>query len=280
MTRKAMFAGTWYPAEAGACEKKIRSYVKAMPWTPPNDKIHVGGVVPHAGWDFSGKIACNTIRRLAQADVDVILIFGMHLHVQSSRYMMGRGAWETPFGALHIDEELAESLAGEFEFILETESNFTTDNTIELQLPFIKYFFNDAKILPLGVPPTEQTLEVARTLVNLANRLGRKMKVIGSTDLTHYGSNYGFVAHGIGSGAEQWVVQNDRRVIDKMLDLDAQGVIVEAMANRNACCPGAAAAALEAGRLMGAGKAEIITYATSNDIRPSSNFVGYAGIVF
>lgn len=279
MIRKAMFAGTWYPADAGACEKKIQSFLRTMPWTP-DDRTRVGAVVPHAGWDFSGKIACNTIRRLQASDVDAIVVFGMHLHAQSSRYMMGNGAWETPFGALDIDEALAEALAAKFSFIQETASNFTMDNTIELQLPFIKYFFSQARILPLGVPPAEQTLEIARSVVDLAKHLGRKIKVIGSTDLTHYGAHYGFTGHGSGPEAVQWVLQNDRRVIDLMLELDARQVIAEARTNHNACCSGAAAAALEAGRRMGAVRAELVSYATSNDVRPSSNFVGYAGIVF
>lgn len=279
MIRKAMFAGTWYPADAGACEKKIQSFLRTMPWTP-DDRTRVGAVVPHAGWDFSGKIACNAIRRLQETDVDAIVVFGMHLHAQSSRYMTANGAWETPFGALDIDEELAEALAAQFSFIQETAANFTMDNTIELQLPFIKYFFNQARILPLGVPPAEQTLEIAGSVVDLAKHLGRKIKVIGSTDLTHYGAHYGFSGHGSGPAAVQWVEQNDRRVIELMLKLDARQVIAEARTNHNACCSGAAAAALEAGRRMGAVRAELVSYATSNDVRPSSNFVGYAGIVF
>ena len=52
---------------------------------------------------------------------------------------MAQGAWETPLGNIDVDQELAEKLSGRHGFVLETPTDFTPDNTIELQLPFIKY---------------------------------------------------------------------------------------------------------------------------------------------
>jgi AmmeMemoRadiSam system protein B len=74
--------------------------------------------------------------------------------------------------------------------------------------------------------------------------------------------------------------KNDRRVIDLMLDMDAEKVISEALASHNACCAGAAATAIEAAKLLGANRAESIAYATSYDKSPGDSFVGYVGIVF
>jgi AmmeMemoRadiSam system protein B len=74
--------------------------------------------------------------------------------------------------------------------------------------------------------------------------------------------------------------ENDRRVIEAMLGLDPERVIDEALKNQNACCPGAAATAIQAGKHLGATAAESITYATSYDRSPGDSFVGYVGIVF
>jgi AmmeMemoRadiSam system protein B len=105
-------------------------------------------------------------------------------------------------------------------------------------------------------------------------------KVIGSTDLTHYGSNYGFTSKGRGKQAVDWVrSKNDRRVIDAMLALEPERVISEALASQNACCAGAAATAIEAARTLGASQADEIAYATSYDKSPGDSFVGYVGIV-
>ena len=280
--RRAVFAGSWYPSNATECEKEIQGFLAEGQKMDLATSKPVGGIVPHAGWFFSGSIACNVINCLkSDTSTDVVVIFGMHLHPESPCVMMAEGAWETPFGEIGVEEQLAGELKKQFSFTLESPGSFTQDNTIELQLPFIKYFFNEVKILALGVPPAAVALEIGRAVVDIANRLDMRIQVIGSTDLTHYGRNYGFVSKGTGPQAVDWVRnQNDRRIIDTMLEMDAAGVIAEALASQNACCAGAAAAAIETAKHLGAEQAESIAYATSYDKNPGDSFVGYVGIVF
>jgi MEMO1 family protein len=282
--RRAAFAGSWYPARAAECEAEINAFIERSRIPPPLNPHPVGGILPHAGWYFSGAISCNVIHRLKEPGnppPDVIVLFGMHLRSSSPNILMVSGAWETPFGDLPVAEELASEMARQFPFQIETPDRHTPDNTIELQLPFIKYFFPEAKILAMGVPPVEATLQIGRSVVETARRLQQTLKVIGSTDLTHYGPNYGFTAHGGGPSAVSWVKQeNDRRIIEAMLELDARRLITEALENQNACCPGAAAAAIEAGRHLGAKSAETVSYTTSYDRSPGASFVGYVGVLF
>jgi AmmeMemoRadiSam system protein B len=280
--RRTAFAGSWYPSSAAECEKEIEGFLaEGQKMNFPVGK-RVGGIVPHAGWFFSGSIACNVIRCLKSDDPpDVFVVFGMHLHPDSPCIMMAEGAWETPFGEICVDEQLAAELTKQFSFTLESPGRVTQDNTIELQLPFIKYFFNEVKIVAMGVPPAKSSLEIGRAVVDIANRLNLRINVIGSTDLTHYGRNYGFVSEGTGPQALDWVrSQNDRRIIDLMLDMDAEKVIGEALTSQNACCAGAAATAIETAKQLGADRAESIAYATSYDKNPGDSFVGYVGIVF
>ena len=280
--RRTAFAGSWYPSSAAECEKEIDGFLaEGKKMNLPAGK-RVGGIVPHAGWFFSGSIACNVISCLKSDDPpDVFVVFGMHLHADSPCMMMAEGAWETPFGEICVDEQLSGELTKQFSFTLESPDSFTQDNTIELQLPFIKYFFNEVKIVAMGVPPAKGSLEIGRAVVDIAKRLDLRIKVIGSTDLTHYGRNYGFVSEGTGPQAVDWVRnQNDRRIIDMMLDMDAEKVINEALASHNACCAGAAATAIETAKHLGADRAESIAYATSYDKNPGDSFVGYVGIVF
>ena len=280
--RKASFAGSWYPSSADECEKQIEGFLADSQKMDVPTAKRVGGIVPHAGWFYSGSIACNVIRCLKSDDLpDVIIVFGMHLHPHDPCTMMAEGAWETPFGEIPVDEELTGELIKQFSFSLESPNRFTQDNTIELQLPFIKYFFNEVKIVALGVPPARKSLEIGRAVVDIANRFDLRIKVIGSTDLTHYGRNYGFVSEGTGSQAVDWVRNhNDRRIIDLMRDMDAEKVIDEALDSHNACCSGAAATAIEAAKHLGADQAETIAYSTSYDKSPADSFVGYVGMVF
>jgi len=280
--RKSVFAGSWYPGTAAGCEKEIDRFLQDSSVQRPSDCSIIGGIVPHAGWYFSGSLACNVIHCLADETVpDVIVIFGMHLHAGSPFYIMADGEWETPFGNLPIEKELAGELIRRFDFQIETADRFSPENTIELQLPFIKYFFNDVKIVPIGVPPVESSLEIGKAAADIAGRLGKKMKVIGSTDLTHYGANYGFMPKGTGPAAIDWVRNtNDQQVIEAMAGMDPERVIAEAAANQNACCAGAAATAIAAAGRLGAESAEILAYANSYDKNPGDSFVGYVGMVF
>ena len=280
--RKAVFAGSWYPESASECEREIKEFIKEAKTKTLSGIKPTGGIVPHAGWYYSGSIACNVIKALSEGSApDVFLIFGMHLHTGSPSYIMKDGAWETPFGEIEIEGEISSELAKKYPFEIETPQKFTRDNTIELQLPFIKYFFKDVKIVPMGVPPVDESLNIGRDAVKIAKDLGLKVMVLGSTDLTHYGVNYGFVSHGIGDSAVDWVKnENDRKAVDAMLAMDPERVIKVASSNENACCAGAAATAISAAKELGASRAELVAYATSYDKSPGDSFVGYAGIVF
>lgn len=271
----------WYPEDPDLCLAAIKRFIRDLP-EPADDepRLH-GGIVPHAGWHFSGKIAAGVFHHLSRQRPDTIVVYGMHLGPGSAIHMMDRGAWETPLGLLEIDGELAGPLLHEFKVSIETADYHRQDNTIELQLPLIKHFFPEAKILPVGAPPKPETLALAERVAELATAQGKKILAVGSTDLTHYGVNYGFTPAGSGPEAVGWVREkNDALVIERLLALDPEGVIETALKNSNACCPGAAAAAVRTALKLGATSAQKLTYATSNEIAPGASFVGYVGLVF
>lgn len=281
-TRKADFAGAWYPGTESECREIMEDFSKASVPCSSFKTGPLGGIVPHAGWYYSGQIAFNVIKCLKD-DVlpDIFVIFGRHLHPGSSNYIMKEGSWSTPLGDLEIETGIAERLISEFSFIVETSSRYEQDNTIELQLPFIKYLFPDVKILPLGVPPKASSIRIGERVSEIAEETGKRIFVIGSTDLTHYGYNYGHTPVGTGRKAVEWVKnENDKRMIDLILKMDPQGIISESLENSNACCSGAVAAAVASLKKLGALRGEKLIYRTSYDVRPDDSFVGYVGVVF
>jgi MEMO1 family protein len=280
--RKTDFSGSWYPGTPAECERLIESYLKETAFTPEDGNALNGGIVPHAGWYFSGSLACNVINCLKEnKPPDVVVIFGMHLGPGSRNTIMAEGSFETPFGNLDVDTDLARELIRELDFNIETPDNYVQDNTIELQLPFVKYFFGNTRILTIGASPNKKSLLMGRKVATMSDKLGLKLKVIGSTDLTHYGDNYGFTPKGRGADAVNWVKnENDRLAIEAMLKMEPQKVIDQALKYNNACCSGAAAAAIACAGSLGSEKAELMHYTTSYDKSPGRSFVGYAGIVF
>ncbi len=279
--RQPAFAGSWYPDTAAGCRSQIETFLEERPLTglprPP-----LAGIVPHAGWFFSGSLACHVLG-LLQDDPppEILVIFGMHMHPTASPVIMTEGAWRTPLGDLPIAEDLARDLAGQFDFEIESPRTPNRDNTIELQLPFIRHFFGPVPIVPIGVPPSSEALRIADAVVTYAREHDRRIKIIGSTDLTHYGPNYAFTGQGRGETAVKWVrEENDRRFIEALLALAPGRVIDEALRRQNACCAGAAAACVEAAIGLGAREGHLRAYATSHDKSPGDSFVGYAGVLF
>jgi AmmeMemoRadiSam system protein B len=280
--RRADFAGSWYPGSERDCRLAFEEFEagcverKSVP-TPR------GGLVPHAGWLFSGRLAYNTIRELSRGAgaVDTVLLFGGHLRPGSPASVLGAGEFWTPLGTIPVDQELAAALARQTGIGQQGPEHHTPDNTVELQAPMVKHLLPEARLLVMAAPPREETLQLCDHLMRLAGELGRRVVAIGSTDLTHYGPNYGFSPRGLGPQAEAWVrEENDRRFVELALALRPAEMIAEALQRSSACCPGAAAAAVHCGKRLGSSDGELLSYATSADVHRNDSFVGYASIIF
>jgi AmmeMemoRadiSam system protein B len=274
--RKPLLAGQWYPGSKYECEELISSFRKNK---KPDNKIF-GGIVPHAGWIFSGEIASHVIEAASYSDPDVVVVFGMHMHPGSALRIMARGGYETPLGPLMVDEGLAESVAEKYSVIYETPENFEPDNTIEVQLPFIKYFMGDIPLLCVGLPPDDSSLNFAVEALKIVQSRYNNPVIIGSTDLTHYGPAYGFMPFGSGIAAVNAVKENDAEMIKLFETMDSGKIIKKALALQNACCPGAAAGAVAGAQELGAVKGVMSEYGTSYEKAGGQSFVGYAGVCF
>ena len=112
--KKTAFAGSWYPGSADRCRSAIERFnddlkVEADTKTLDNP---VAGVVPHAGWVYSGKLACRVFAALAHGRraVDTIVLFGVHMHADSPAFVLDCTAVDTPLGAIEIDKALIDRL--------------------------------------------------------------------------------------------------------------------------------------------------------------------------
>ena len=276
--KRASFKGAWYPASAGECENSIKSFLKEK--GGPLKGRFPGGIVPHAGWIFSGSIACRVIASLEQG-VDAVILFGVHMRPDAKPFILAGGAWETPFGDLPVHEELAGHISRQEKIQSVSPGSFPDENTIELQLPFVKYFFNDTPIVTVGVPPSDAAERIGKAACDAAQALGLTIAVIGSTDMTHYGAAFGFSPAGTGEKAYRWVKEeNDRAGIEAIMAMDPGRIVKEGLVSQNMCCAGAAAAATAAAKKIGAGRAVETDYSSSFEKSPGDSFVGYSGVLF
>ena len=288
--RKAVVAGQFYPGRESSCLSEIKECLEARPISETLPEEIVAGIVPHAGWTFSGSLAAMVFSAIKQLHekIDTFVIFGAaHSYFGPIPAVYDKGSWITPLGEVAVDEELAGAIidSGEAECDIDTHSS---EHSIEVQVPFIQHLFADAKIVPIIVSPGGQAVKLGESVGEIISRADKKKIVcIGSTDLTHYGPRYGFIPRGIGAEALEWASKvNDRKFIDSALKLEPQGLLSSAAQNLNACGAGAAAATVAAAKKLGKTKGILLAHTNSNEVMiqkmgtSSSDSVGYAAIVF
>ena len=268
----------WYPHKSVSCVADIKEMIKDF---NPEGHFRNAGIVPHAGWYFSGKLAAKVIYTLSKnnPNPDVVCLLGGHLaHYHPVLYYSFETA-KTPLGDIEFNQELTKELTASLEKSMEAPDD--GDNTIEINLPFIKYFFPNTKIIAFRVPPSDLAIDFGEKLFQIISEKNLNAVVIGSADLTHYGPNYGFMPQGKGEDALNWVKnENDRKIVDAALQIEPQKIIEQSLLNQSSCSGGAIASTLNFIKSMGLNQAKLIDYYTSYEIHPSSSFVGYMGIVF
>lgn len=278
--RKAEKAGAWYPDDSGQLRDALAEYCDyAVP-----DEINepVAGIVPHAGLAFSGPTAGKVFTSLKSADPETIIILGaVHTMFLNMPSVWGKGAWQTPLGDVAVDEDLAKVIC-DADIAQENHKPHNGDNAIELQMPFVKYCFPEAKIVPIAVPPLVGIEKLGQFLHDIVSGQSKKIVILGSTDFTHYGDSFGVTPAGYGEKALEWSKENDRKLIDFILNFESDKIVETSQDDHSACGAGAVAALTQYAKECEA-KGVLLEHTTSYDVMPqgeASHFVGYAGIVF
>ncbi len=86
--RKRSLPRGWYPFDGEECRREIRSYIEG--WSPPSPSSvrNAGGIVPHAGWYFSGKLAARVFCALAsRGETNLVALYGGHLGSEGPPYL-------------------------------------------------------------------------------------------------------------------------------------------------------------------------------------------------
>ena len=288
-TRKPIVAGQFYPAQHNSCLAEINECLEQETLSESLPETIAGGIVPHAGWVFSGSLAALVFSAIKQRHdkINTFVIFGAaHGYYGQTPAVYDKGNWLTPLGEVPIDEELADAVLQSDTAASDTEVH-KHEHSIEVQVPFVQHFFAGAKILPILTPPNEKSILLGEAIGDIIQQQDKRIVCIGSTDLTHYGPRYGFTPMGSGAKALQWAsTVNDKEFIDFALRLQPQEMLASAAENCNACGPGAAAATVAAAKKLGKTKGVLLAHTDSNRIMikkmgtKSAESVGYAAIVF
>lgn len=290
--REPVVAGSFYPEQADACLRELAACVPESVPGELDDETLIGGVVPHAGWMFSGAVAGQVFAALArQGRCSTYVLFGAaHRVLASQAALFPSGVWRTPLGDVSVDGDLAHQLMQACPDIVADEEAHRLEHSLEVQLPFMQHVASEARFVPIMVLPTSQAADVGRRIGEAVAASRQDVGFVGSSDLTHYGPRYGFQPAGTGEKGLDWARKvNDRRMIDCLISMRAEDIVGEAATHHNACGAGALAASVAACRACGAQRGILLDYRTSADVESSrgwfgrtgsEDMVGYAGVVF
>jgi len=274
--RTPAVSGTFYPGD----EKELKDLIHEcflhefgpgkIPPTDSDQKIY-GVICPHAGFVYSGPIACHSFHAISLSKSKLAIITGPnHYGIGQNVASMVDSSWKTPLGLVEVDSESALELR-EYLDILELDSfSHSKEHSIEVQIPMLQETFpNEMKILPVSLITQEQrtATQVGSAIAELAKK--KDALLIGSSDFTHYEEN-GF-AH-----------KQDMALIEPILKLDVDGFYrVLHEKHVTACGYGAIASTMIACKELGATEGKLLKYATSGDISGDKGaVVGYASIIF
>lgn len=283
-TRSPVAAGTFYPATGRECRQRIEQFLDAVELPTLPDRL-MGGVVPHAGWVYSGGTAAHVYAALQKHKIpDTVVILGaVHRHGVSQPTVFPAGSWLSPLGSISIDGEMVSSLTEQGKHFVADAAAHRGEHSIEVQVPFLQVIYPETPLLPIAMPPTSDAIDAGMELAQVINQMEREVIVLASSDLTHYGPNYGLVAAGAGQPAIEWTHCNDRRILDLMVAMQAEQVLVEARQHHNACGSAAVAAAIACCEALGADQGLLLDYTTSHEVLSSGrarNLVGYGAVLF
>ncbi len=272
MTRRARFAGSWYPGNAEELRRTVEGYIAAGGPAAPA----VGLVSPHAGYVYSGGVAGKGYAAV-EVTPSVIVLAPAHGYAGSAVSVWDGGAWQTPLGEVEIDEELLRAVREGCEAASADGAAHAEEHSLELQLPFLQVRRPEVKVVPIVVATRD-----AGTLRSLgeacANAVraragkaaggdGEGVLIVASSDMTHY--EPAAVAK-----------KKDEMALARIGEVDPEGLLDVVSRERISMCGVAPAAAmLFAARELGAGRAETVEYATSGDVTgDTDSVVGYAAV--
>ncbi|MBN1556205.1 MAG: AmmeMemoRadiSam system protein B [Phycisphaerae bacterium] len=287
--RPAVQAGRFYDASPDACRRHVEQLAASVSLPDDLPAALFGGLVPHAGWVYSGRLAVMTFKALlAGGNIQTVVLFGAdHTGEVQTGEVWPTGAWETPLGDVTVEEELAAKLLEHSDLLRANPAAHAREHSLEVQAPILRVLAPEAKIVPIAVPPTDQAVAIGRAVGEvLAGQTDKRVCVVGSTDLTHHGGHFGHPG-GHGEKSEAFARANDRRMLDLIEAMDAPAVVPEAARHHNACGAGAIAATIAAVQAMGAATGRVLAYTNSYEITHEryphdldDTTVGYASVVF
>jgi AmmeMemoRadiSam system protein B len=265
MIRRPAVAGQFYHGSKERLIEQVGSFID-----PLAAKETVAGiVVPHAGFIYSGAVA-GAVYSSIKFPETFVLLGPNHTGLGPGVSLMDDCEWEIPLCRFEVDKKVAAKIAMNSPQVVRDNQAHMFEHSLEVQLPFISYFSSTVKIVPISLLSASlfDCLELAKGIAKAIKGVDYPVVIAASSDMSHY-------------LPDKTARKKDKMAIDRMLEVDAEGLYETVMKERISMCGVLPATVmLAAAKMLGANSARLIKYATSGEVSGDyDSVVGYAGIV-
>ena len=177
----AQVAGMFYPADPTALGAALDRAFAAAPPSPLRAKMVV---VPHAGIEFSGRVAAKALRALdAPERLKRVVILGPNHRVPLDGIALHPAeAWATPLGVAKVAQDAAHAILS-LDGVKVDARPFAGEHSLEMPLIFVQRLLPEVEIVPVLVGAAEPAL-VEEAVERLWG--GPETAICLSSDLSHF----------------------------------------------------------------------------------------------
>jgi hypothetical protein len=263
--RTPAVAGRFYPGD----EKTLRlALQEASESIPIYKKKVIAAVSPHAGYVYSGAVAAKTIGQIEIPET--VILLGPNHTGQGVPVSLSTATWKMPMGDVPVDQEIAQDLLAETDYVNADELAHRYEHSLEVQIPFLQMYQPKLSIVPLTISHVSYAVldEIGLALSEVIRRSKKEVLILASSDMTHYESR-------------EAANKKDHYVLKKLADMDPNILYRSVIAQHISMCgimP--VTIALVAAIELGATKTELVQYTDSGAITgDTEQVVGYAGVL-
>ncbi len=273
--RPAVLAGTWYPAEPDQLREQVNGFLVAG----HDGEIPAGAptiaLVPHAGYRYSGAVAGQLFAALQGRPFDAVFILApSHRAPIEHPALSSLTAFASPLGEVPVATDIVAALAESDAFEVNDRAH-AFEHAVEIQLPLLQCALPaGTPIVPILVPTLTSSQRQAAARILDRWRDGRHLFLV-SSDLTHYGHEYGYVPFTENVPAR--LEELDTGALLRFLAHDAEGLVEYGRRTGITMCGLGAAALVLSGARPADHQSALLAYARSADQEGDFSFsVSYA----
>jgi len=158
-------SGIFYPEE----RKEVLDYLRSFDLEEGRGGCAQAIIAPHGAWSYSGQLVADAFTSAMgrSEDIKKVVILGpCHDKRENGLFLSNSHAFHTPIGNILVDHEITERLEFSGSFFEINDIPHLGEHSIEILLPFVKYCFPKASIVPIlmGQPKAQYIYDLAQAL--------------------------------------------------------------------------------------------------------------------